>query len=97
MSLTVGETQTCQAPEVEGFTFSGWYINGVSKSDSRDLHICFFPVTKDMDGATLLASYAPITPEPPKEDIGPTIAMVAMAVIIALVALVYVLVQTRRY
>ncbi|MBO5519060.1 MAG: hypothetical protein J5945_02800 [Candidatus Methanomethylophilus sp.] len=97
VTLTVGETQTCQAPEVEGFTFSGWYINGVSKSDSRDLHICSFPVTKDMDGATLLASYAPITPEPPKEDIGPTIAMVAMAVIIALVALVYVLVQTRRY
>ena len=72
-------------------------INGTSVSDTRDLHICNIRVTEDMDGATLLASYAADTPEPPKEKFGTTIAIGVLAVTIALIAMIYVVLQVRRY
>ena len=97
LELTVGETSTFTAPEIEGFTFSGWFINGAKVSDSRNLYLCNLSVTEDMDGSTLMASYAAETPEPPKEKIGTTVAIGILAVTIAIIAMIYVILQIRRY
>ena len=95
--LTVGETKDFTAPDVEGFTFSGWYINGTSVSNARDLHICNLRVTADMDGGTLVASYSANDPEPPKPDYGTVFAIGALAVTISIIALIFVILQVRRY
>ena len=97
MTLSVGETRDFTAPEVEGFDFSGWYINGQMVSNSKNLYLCNLVVTDDMDGSTLIASYASVTPEPPKEKFGTTIAIGILAVTIALIAMIYVILQIRRY
>jgi hypothetical protein len=97
MVLDVGATQTFEAPDVEGFTFSGWYLNGESVSDSRNRYLCSFSVTDDLEGAVVTASYSAETPEPPKEDIGTIIAIGMVSVTIALIALIYVILQIRRY
>jgi len=95
--LDVGLTQSFEAPSMDGFDFAGWYLNGESVSDPRNSHLCTFQVTDDMDGATLTASYSAVTPEPPKEDIGTIIAIGMVSVTIALIALIYVILQIRRY
>ena len=97
MVLDVGTTQTFEAPDVEGFNFSGWYLNGESVSDSRNVFLCSFSVTDDLEGAVVTASYSAETPEPPKEDIGTIIAIGMVSVTIALIALIYVILQIRRY
>ena len=97
VTLTVGENYDYTAPEVEGFTFAGWYINGTSVSGTRDAHVCNLRVTEDMDGSTLVASYAAESPEPPKENWGTTIAIGILAVTIAIIAMIYVILQVRRY
>ena len=97
MTLPVGEIRDFTAPEIEGFDFSGWFINGQMVSNSKDLYLCNLAVTDDMDGSTLIASYASVTPEPPKEKFGTTIAIGILAVTIALIAMIYVILQIRRY
>ena len=97
VTLTVGETAEYTAPEVEGFMFGGWFINGISVSSARDLNVCVLRVTEDMDGSTLLASYAAEDPEPPKENLGPTIAIGILAFTIAAIALVFVMLTVKRY
>ena len=97
MILTVGESRDFTAPEVEGFDFAGWFINGEKVSNSKNLYICNLSVTEDMDGSTLVASYASVTPEPPKEKFGTTIAIGILAVTIAIIAMIYVILQIRRY
>ena len=97
LTLSVGDTHDFTAPDEEGFIFSGWYINGTNVSNSRDSHVCNLRVTEDMDGATLVASYAAETPAPPKENIGTTVAIGILAVTIAIVAMIFVILQIRRY
>ncbi|MBP5395328.1 MAG: hypothetical protein J6Y18_05455, partial [Candidatus Methanomethylophilaceae archaeon] len=97
LTKAVGETRVFTAPEINGFIFSGWFINGLKVSDSKDLHQCNLTVTEDMDGSTLLASYAAENPELPKEKNGTTIAIGDLAVTIALIAMIYVILQIRRY
>jgi len=96
LELTVGDTREFTAPEVEGFTFSGWFINGTDVSGTRDAHICSLRVTEDMDGATLVASYAADNPEVPEEDIGPLVAIGVLSLTIALIGLIFVILQRRR-
>ena len=93
--LTVGEKKTFTAPDVGGF--EGWFINGESVSNSRNPHVCDIEITEDMDGAILTASYSAITPDPPKENIGTTIAIGVLSVTLALIALIYVILQIKRY
>ena len=95
--LTVGEKKTFTAPDVGGFEFEGWFINGESVSNSRNPHVCDIEITEDMDGAILTASYSAITPDPPKENIGTTIAIGVLSVTLALIALIYVILQIKRY
>lgn len=97
LELNVGETSTFTAPDVEGFTFAGWFINGEKVSDSRNLFLCNLEATEDMDGSTLMATYSADTPEPPKEKIGTTVAIGILAVTIAIIAMIYVILQIRRY
>ena len=96
LKLTVGTTKQLIAPDVNGFEFSGWFINGANVSNTKNTSVCNLEVTDDMDGAVLTASYSAMTPDPPKEDLGPIIAAGVLSVTIALVALLYVILQ-RRY
>ena len=82
---------------VMGFSFSGWYLNGESISDKRNSYVCTFSVTDDLEGVEITASYSAETPEPPKEDIGTIVAIGMVSVTIALIALIYVILQIRRY
>ena len=93
----VGTTQVFRAPELNGFTFSGWEMNGKMVSDGRDKGLCTLEITGDMDGSTLVASYAAKDPEQPAPDYGTVIAIGMVSVTIALLALIYVLLQIRRY
>ena len=97
LDLTVGDTREFTAPEVEGFTFSGWFINGTNVSGARDIHVCSIRVTEDMNGATLVASYAADNPETPEEDIGPLVAVGILSLTIAIIGLIFVILQRRRY
>ena len=96
ITLDVGTTHSLVAPSVDGFHFSGWYINGESASDIRNEMTCTFSVTEDLDGVVITASYSAVTPEPPKEDIGTIVAIGMVSVTIALIALIYVILQIRR-
>lgn len=97
LTLTVGETKVFMAPEIDGFSFSGWFINGSKVTDTRNPYQCNLSVTEDMEGSVLVASYAANSPEPPKENWGTTIAIGILSVTIALIAMIYVILQVRRY
>ena len=97
MTLKNGEKKQLTAPQMDGFSFSGWYINGVKISNSKDLYQCDLEANETMDGSTLTATYSADTPEPPEEDIGTTIAIGVLAVTISIIALIYVVLQIRRY
>ena len=97
VTLNVGDTAEYSAPDVEGFIFSGWFINGTNVSNNRDAHLCSFRVTEDMEGATLMASYSAEDPEPPEKDYSTVIAIGVLAVTLSIIALIFVLFQIRRY
>ena len=62
-TLAVGSTETFNAPGLEGFRFSGWYLDGVCVSNRMD---CELTITENMAGATLTASYGAVTPSLPR-------------------------------
>ena len=66
-------------------------------SATNNKYYCELQVTEEMDNSVLTASYSAITPDPPKEDIGPIIAAGVVSVTISMIALVYVIMQRRRY
>lgn len=92
----IGATETFEAPKMEGFSFSGWFIDGRSVSDPKDIYTCVLTLTSEMDGSTLTASYCALDPEP-KEEIGTIVAIGMISVTIAILALIYVILQIRRY
>ncbi|NLL94820.1 MAG: hypothetical protein GX224_03575 [Thermoplasmatales archaeon] len=93
-TLAVGDTETFSAPDVDGFRFSGWYLDGICVSTKRD---CKLTITEKMVGATLTASYGAVTPEPPPQDITTVLSVGLVSITIALLSLVYVILQVRRY
>ncbi len=93
-TFAVGSTETFNAPGLEGFRFSGWYLDGVCVSNRMD---CELTITENMVGATLTASYGAVTPEPPPQDITTVLAIGMVSITIALLAFVYVILQVRRY
>ncbi len=97
LKLTVGTTNQFIAPDVEGFTFSGWFINGTSVSNTKNINVCNLEVTQDMDNCVLTASYSANSPDPLKENLATPIAIGALGVIIAVIAMIYVIFQIRRY
>ena len=82
---------------MDGFSFSGWYINGVKVSNSKNLYQCDLEVNETMDGSTLTATYSAESPELPKENLGTIVAIGILAVTISIIALIYVILQIRRY
>ena len=97
MVLKNGEKTQLMAPEMDGFSFSGWYINGVKVSNSKNLYQCDLEVNETMDGSTLTATYSAESPELPKENLGTIVAIGILAVTISIIALIYVILQIRRY
>ena len=91
----VGTSQTFKAPELTGFEFAGWFLDGQLVSNVRDVTQCTISITAEIDGSELVASYSAENPPQPVPDYGPTIAAGILSVTIALVALLYVIVQKR--
>ncbi|MBQ6547942.1 MAG: hypothetical protein IJL79_03245, partial [Candidatus Methanomethylophilaceae archaeon] len=71
------------------------FMDGQLVSNTRDITQCTIAITAEMDGAELVASYSAEDPPQPVPDYGPTIAAGILSVTIALVALLYVIVQKR--
>ena len=97
MVWDVGSTQDLSAPALSGFSFSGWFLNGEAMSGMRNPNVCSVIVTESLEGAVLTASYSALTPEPPKENIGTIVAIGMVSVTIAILSLIYVILQVRRY
>lgn len=96
-TYAIGSTQILRAPELNGFTFSGWLLDGQMVSDTRDVRLCTLAITADMDGSTLVGSYSADDPEQPKPDYGTVIAIGALAVTLSIIALMFMIFQMRRY
>ena len=97
ISVTVGEKKQFVAPDLDGFEFSGWFINGTKVSAANNIYYCELQVTEDMDNSVLTASYSAVTPDPPKGDVGPIIAAGILSVTLSMIALIIVIMQKRRY
>ena len=97
MVWDVGSTQDLSAPVLSGFLFSGWFLNGEAMSGMHNPNLCSIVVTESLEGAVLTASYSAQTPEPPKENIGTTVSIGMVSVTIAILSLIYVILQVRRY
>ena len=96
-TLTIGTTETFIAPELSGFAFAGWTLDGQMISSASNKRVCSLTVTEGMEGSTLAATYAALAPEPPAPDYGTVIAIGMVAVVIALIAFIFVLLHVRRY
>ena len=93
----IGSVQTYRAPDLNGFKFSGWFMDGKMVSDAKDNRLCTITITDNMDGMTLVASYSAENPPQPEPDYGTEIAIGILAVTLSIIALIFVFLQMRRY
>ena len=96
-TCSLGSVQTYRAPDLNGFTFCGWFMDGKIVSDARDNMLCTITITQDMEGSTLVASYSADNPPQPEPDYGTEIAIGVLAVTLSIIALIFVMLQKRRY
>lgn len=96
--ITVGSQKTFIAPTLDGFDFAGWYFDGQYYSDS-DKKACSFTALGEMeDNVTLRAYYSAKTVEEPDKGIDSTVMIIGIiAIVVAVLALVYVVFQSKRF
>lgn len=93
ISAKTGSEIRLEAPDMTGFRFSGWMLDGSLVGTDA---VCTLPVTADMDGKAVVAAYS-AEPEDSGSGIDPAALAVGMlGVVIAVLALAFVLLQTRR-
>lgn len=97
LKYAVGSSQTFKAPELTGFEFAGWFLDGQLVSNPRDITQCTVSITAAMEGSELVASYSAENPPQPTPDNGPIIAAGVLSVTLSMIALMVVIMQKRRY
>ena len=93
--FAIGSTEVFIAPDIDGFSFSGWNMNGTMVSDSANQRMCVLPIVEGIDGSVLTASYAAEIPEEESDNV--PIIMGGVAIVIAVLALLLAAIQMRRY
>ena len=90
-----GESKTFVAPELDGFKFAGWVYNGTVTEDKS---ITISVKDLDSDGAAKLSAiYSAISESEPEEKIDSTTLIIGIAaVVIALIAVIYAVIQKKQ-
>ncbi len=92
-----GDSISLSAPSIDGYKFVCWMVNDVKVSDSADYKFTL-PISND-DKVTITALYEDVPVPVPEKDnsISPTVLILGIiAIVIALIAVAYVVVQAVR-
>ncbi len=91
-TVLIGSTLKLTAPEYNDHKFIGWYVDGVFVSAEKEISIVIESTT-----SVITAAYSGVAPVTPSQGIDTTTLILGIiAIVIALIAVAYVIIQAVR-